>query len=391
VGVVLAILADILTNTGTNLQKLAHTYLARLNKESPASLDDKPNYCGSPIWILGVGLLICGAIGDFLALAFAPQSVVAPLGSLTLVVNLFVARWMHHEKITAVGILATICILTGSFLTVAFASHKDTTLSVDDIFDLYITTRFILYAIIIVSAITAMWKLAMVWDRDPDIKLRKHYPYYKLFFATLNGTLGGHNVLFAKFTVELLENGGFGVFKYFFFYMTVGLMVGTVLTQVHWLNEGLKRFDAIFMVPVSTAFWVFFSVFSGVVTFAEYKEMTWYEIIYFTIGILMIIIGVLVFTRNSTSVKHEIVIEKEPSSSQLHHQASSSVNSANRKTFTREDDVPEDKPALPKVELDFGLRRGYESLDESAAARDAPLIVSDVNRVDEEARKGSPA
>jgi len=185
------------------------------------------------------------------------------------------------------------------------------------------------------------------------------------------------------------------VFKYFFFYLTVGLMVGTVLTQVHWLNEGLKRFDAIFMVPVSTAFWVFFSVFSGLVTFAEYKDMTWYEIIYFSIGIIMIIIGVLVFTRNRTSIRHEVVIEKDPSSSQIARQASanSSVNSISRKNFGRDDDVPEDKPAIAKVELDFGIRRGYESLDESAAARDAPLIVNDVNRIDVEnsIRKDPPA
>jgi hypothetical protein len=210
IGVVLAILADVFTNTGTNLQKLAHTRIDQeLKKKKKASArarqdlanspiaeidtsaqvassfqvppspskkegggfgsidtpspdqgssgnvsplvvspqdsdetdskklvkspsfagttptgSDKPNYCTSPIWVLGVALLIGGAIGDFLALGFAAQSTVAPLGSLTLVVNMFMARWMHGERITPLGVIATVLIVAGSFITIAFANHN---------------------------------------------------------------------------------------------------------------------------------------------------------------------------------------------------------------------------------------------------------------------------
>lgn len=179
IGVALAILADVFTNTGTNMQKLAHTHIemdfrktktarakqalntplvmdfatddtaplrpssetdrspsphapdvlrtASFTGTPPAKNQTKPSYWSSPIWITGVGLLVLGAIGDFVALGFAAQSIVAPLGSLTLVVNMFIARWMHGEKVTPLGIVATICIVAGSFIAIAFADHSDFT------------------------------------------------------------------------------------------------------------------------------------------------------------------------------------------------------------------------------------------------------------------------
>jgi hypothetical protein len=84
--------------------------------------------------------------------------------------------------------------------------------------------------------------------------------------------------------------------------MTLGMLVMTIVTQLRWLNEGLKRFDAVFMIPVSTSFWVFFSVFSGILTTGEYVRMSASAIGFFTLGMLFIISGVLIFTRMTKAV-----------------------------------------------------------------------------------------
>jgi hypothetical protein len=365
IGVILALIADILSNTGTNLQKLAHTQIEQLEekmiKDSDMSkqptpehdeddnstkqdVDDKSpllkhkhssripaaplkiptpdavpedqivhlpdqtqddknvdedkepqsNYCASPTWII--------------ALVYASQSIVSPLGSLTLVVNLFLARWMHGEKITVLGVTATLLIVAGSFLTVLFADHSSLNLDIEGILRLYFTTRFIVYASIMVFCLSALWIFAKRWGR-PSARVEENekvYPLFKLAIACLNGTLGGHNVLFAKMTVNLVSVGGVSVYKYFMFYFTLAMLVFTIVTQVSWLNEGLKRFDAIFMIPVSTSFWVTFSVFSGIITTGEYMLMSWEDIGFFSFGMLLIVLGVLIFTRHKSVVQVDV-------------------------------------------------------------------------------------
>jgi len=47
------------------------------------------------IWLTGLLGVILASVFDFVALFFAPQSVIAPLGALTMVSNVCVASWMQ--------------------------------------------------------------------------------------------------------------------------------------------------------------------------------------------------------------------------------------------------------------------------------------------------------
>lgn len=73
-----------------------------------------------------MALIGAGSVADFAALGFAAQSIVAPLGSLTLVANMFVAPLMLGEHVGFREVQATALVVIGSSLAVAFASHKDT-------------------------------------------------------------------------------------------------------------------------------------------------------------------------------------------------------------------------------------------------------------------------
>lgn len=69
--------------------------------------------------------IILGSFGDFAALAFAAQSIVAPLGALTLVSNVVLAPLLLGETISRADVVATAVIIAGSCLAVAFASHEE--------------------------------------------------------------------------------------------------------------------------------------------------------------------------------------------------------------------------------------------------------------------------
>ncbi len=120
VGVILAALAAIISNLGLNFQKLTHI------KNADQSEKAKKDYYKSSLWILGLAMIILGSVADFAALAFGAQSIIAPLGSLTLVSNVFFAPCLLGETLTARDIVATVTIMFGATIAVAFASHKDT-------------------------------------------------------------------------------------------------------------------------------------------------------------------------------------------------------------------------------------------------------------------------
>lgn len=133
IGVVLACLASVISNLGINLQKLSHMRRARGRAPVPLSSPTAPTtasalsdinqtkYYLQPLWVSGITLVILGAIADFFALAFAPQVraalrphrsrredrcaqvVIAPLGSVTLIANVFFAPLLLEETINRRG------------------------------------------------------------------------------------------------------------------------------------------------------------------------------------------------------------------------------------------------------------------------------------------------
>ncbi len=103
--------------SGINMFKLAHNRMAEEEKrmreieewghdpttgqhvltseqlaEKKAAVESKTTtVCCHPIWVLGCVCVVLGAILDLVSFAFASVSLLAPIGALTLVVNLFMA------------------------------------------------------------------------------------------------------------------------------------------------------------------------------------------------------------------------------------------------------------------------------------------------------------
>ncbi|KAJ3193100.1 hypothetical protein HK101_005422 [Irineochytrium annulatum] len=75
----------------------------------------------NPIWVLGFLIFTFSNVMNFIALQFAPQSLVAPLGSISLVVNVVLAPIINKEKWTWRDIVGVVLIVAGSSMTVVFA------------------------------------------------------------------------------------------------------------------------------------------------------------------------------------------------------------------------------------------------------------------------------
>ena len=89
IAVSLASAGSISSAIGYVVQKKGHNEVQELNKDKPD--DQKTSYVKNCKWITGFAVYVLGSIFNAAALKFGAQSVVAPLGALTLVANTILA------------------------------------------------------------------------------------------------------------------------------------------------------------------------------------------------------------------------------------------------------------------------------------------------------------
>jgi len=115
-GIVLAVIGNILISIGLYLQKKVH-----------ANNRDKNTYVHLPEWWLGVSIMGCGEIGNFLAYGMAPTVVVSPLGGINVILNFLLCKHGLKEKSSWKGIMGIFIALVGSVLIVLNAPHSNQT------------------------------------------------------------------------------------------------------------------------------------------------------------------------------------------------------------------------------------------------------------------------
>ena len=109
---------------GINIQKMS---MMREEKEQQGT--KRPPHL-QPLWCLGMAIIIVDALGDFVFVGLAPQSLLAPLGSFSLGWNIILApKFNPEEKVTRNVVAATGVIYIGTILAVLFAA--DTSPSYD--------------------------------------------------------------------------------------------------------------------------------------------------------------------------------------------------------------------------------------------------------------------
>ncbi len=234
ISVCLAVFAAIINNIGVNLQKLAWTK----KQNNSSSTTAYRTY-----WVLGMIGIVGASIFDFAALAFGPQSVIAPLGSLTMVANGCVAPWMHGEKLHNNVVKSTVIIIIGCITSVAAASHSNEICGIDAVFALYGTARFIIYAIFITLllgfgtlSIRRFERILAEFGENSD-EYQNIFKFHRFSYAALSGVFGAQSVLFAKSIDELLVSSIRGDSLFLFYpgtYVVVACMAGSIVMQLYW-------------------------------------------------------------------------------------------------------------------------------------------------------------
>jgi hypothetical protein len=261
-------------------------------------------------WIIGMIMIILASMFDFIALAFGPQSVIAPLGALTMVSNAIVAPWMHGEKLHHRVLLATIIIVIGCATAVASASHTNNICDIDSLFGLYSTVQFFVYIVILGSFMLGIFVFIRKAERiheetgaDSEEYMRV-FRYHRISYACLSGIFGSQSVLLARSVSQMFvgsTRGGRIFLAYVGTYVIVAALVATIFLQIYWLNQGLARFESLYNVPIFTSTWIVGTVLGGGIFYGEFAQFSVAQGFLFPFGVLLCVLGVFFLSSSGTS------------------------------------------------------------------------------------------
>ena len=334
----MAATGSIASNLGVNTQK----YSFMQNAAKPTEQQKK--YTAQPGWIIGMVLVFIGSIGDFSALALAAESIVAPIGSITLVANVVFAHYWLKESINWRELSGTAMIVIGSVLSVAFGDHTAVSYTVRDLLSFYGRTLFIIYAIIAFSAAIYMFmqhkrmtplkqklvdsykRYEVAYDASDQatmdyedfmiVALEAKYKPFERFhpfsLCALSGILGAQSVMFGKAVSELISTTISGDNQLFnpLFYLFLIAMLACVFGQLHFLAIALNFFDALYVVPVFQCFFISGSTIGGACFFGEFDDFNGLQWTLFPLGFIITIGGVLILSTRKMNTSQNSVYSR---------------------------------------------------------------------------------
>ena len=137
--------------------------LTRSFQSDPQSLysdggNDKDSYLRSPYWWGGIVLMTVGEAGNFLAYGFAPASIVSPLGVVALISNCVIAPIMLKETFRLRDFWGVVIAVAGAVTVVLSAKQEEKKLGPHEILDAVTRTEFEVY-----MAITVFLIGVLIW------------------------------------------------------------------------------------------------------------------------------------------------------------------------------------------------------------------------------------
>uniref|UniRef100_A0A3Q2EK95 NIPA like domain containing 2 n=1 Tax=Cyprinodon variegatus TaxID=28743 RepID=A0A3Q2EK95_CYPVA len=246
-----------------NIQKYAHVRQAQRGS--------KPYYM-SAMWWCGVVLMGVGELGNFAAYGFAPASLIAPLGCVSVIGNAVISVVFLKETIRPSDIVEMNTLLT----LITFLSFSQ---------------QFI--EVVVFCILLYLYKKRGV----------KHIVIVMLLVALLASL----TVISVKAVSGMITESIKGQLQliYPIFYVMLVVMVASCAFQIKFLNQAMKMFDATEVVPINFVFFTASAIIAGIIFYQEFEGLALLNIFMFLFGCLLSFVGVFLIAQNRPKIKQQ--------------------------------------------------------------------------------------
>jgi magnesium transporter len=256
------------------------------------------------LWYTGASSLGAGSILNFISMGFAPQSLLASLGSVQFISNVVFGKVILKETVTTRIVLGTATIIGGNVITVLYSPRQDANYNKADLVSFYDTDYQLLLLIELIAAVSMHMMHGHYRNRHARGNVLPATDIIMpLAYAICSAIIGTQSVIQAKCLSELLNMTvrGDNQLVYPFTYAVTVLWLSTTVFWLVRMNRALQQFHGLFIIPALQVFWSFFSIVGGGVYFEEFQELSDTELGVFTLGVFIVFTGVYIMAPKSTT------------------------------------------------------------------------------------------
>ncbi|KAL0963313.1 hypothetical protein UPYG_G00304490 [Umbra pygmaea] len=285
-GIIISILGNFLISISLNIQKYAHMRQSQ-------SRGSKPYYY-SFLWWGGVVIMGLGELGNFAAYGFAPASLIAPLGCVSVIASAIISVLFLKETLRASDIFGGTLAVAGTYLLVTFAPHTSIHITAHLVQRFAVSWQFLLYLfveVIVFSVLLYLYKRRNM----------KHVVIVMLLVALLASL----TVISVKAVSGMITESIKGEMQltYPIFYVMVVVMVASCAFQIKFLTKAMKMFNATEVVPINFVFFTASAILAGIVFYQEFSGLALLNIFMFLLGCLLSCLGVFLIARDRPKIQ----------------------------------------------------------------------------------------
>lgn len=327
IGVLLAVIGSILIGGSYTASKTAHNYaLDKLKQEieqqseeterlldgsveidieedENEAIDSNLRYSMSemtkiPIWWYGIIMLLVGEICNFMAYGFAPTSVVAPLGTLSIISGSISGFFYLGERVVARNIMGMALAICGATLVVLVGTSDESDLDQDALLKAVTRPKFLIYiavkvlTLFILSVVDGVKTSSGVFYGEKSMIIR----------VTITAIYSGFSALSTKAVSSILRSNLISAFSYWIFYVLIIILIVCALLALYYTNKALSSFEATQVLPAEFASFTLSAVLGSAILYGDFDEASIIEILLFNIGCLIVFLGVYLMTSESKMI-----------------------------------------------------------------------------------------
>jgi uncharacterized membrane protein len=333
-GVLLSLFGNVCINFGTNLMKYGHMLRERETipggRKLPVSAqprhhrrcrDSGPcSACVMPIcqgwhrfWWTGIVLFVVGNGFNFVSFSYAKQSLLAALGSIQFVSNVAFGVFILGEVPRTRTYLGTATIIAGNVVIVMVADgyfgDKDawcnmTLYTANELAELYLEPAFVVY--LVVCAVVGV--TAQHWHDEIERWRHPNETALGACYVLASAVVGTQSVTLTKSVSELLRDtlGGRNQLHYAFTYVVLVATAGTASFWVYRMDLALKKFDALFIIPLLQVAWTTLSIVGGGIYYKEFDDYDAFNVALFFACLSVIFFGVWLLAPREDSAENSV-------------------------------------------------------------------------------------
>ncbi|KAJ5788151.1 hypothetical protein N7457_003141 [Penicillium paradoxum] len=289
VGISLAVASGIFIGISFVVKKIG---LLKANVKYEEEAGEGYGYLKNFWWWTGMILMIVGEICNFVAYAFVDAILVTPFGALSVVITTILSAIFLKERLSFVGKVGCFCCIIGSVVIAMNAPEQSAVSNIQGMQHFVLQPGFLVYGgLIIVGAIfTALWA-------------GPRYGKTNMFvYISICSMVGGLSVVATQGlgSAILTQINGEEQFKHWFLYVLLVFVIGTLLTEIIYLNKALNLFNAALVTPTYYVMFTSATIVTSAILFKGFKG-TAVQITTVILGFLQICAGVVLLQLSKSA------------------------------------------------------------------------------------------